>query len=149
MDKLTGDVLPDTLSGLLEVAIKDLKAVEKDPRFEIDMGHWFLGTGSGLAKCSVCMAGAVLAKSLDWEPDLVLHGPASLDDIGLTGKLRAINSLRQGYVGAAARHLHGWGRWDEREGKLNEMNRIVWGYEDPGFYDDMAKLLKDLKEAGL
>lgn len=57
--------LPDTLHELLEVAIRDLKAVDKSEDYEIDMTVWYHTND----KCKVCMAGAVMAKTLNFGPE--------------------------------------------------------------------------------
>ncbi len=53
----------NTLHELLALAIGDFEKVLADKRYVIDMGDWHLPLDNG--KCSVCLAGSVLAKSLN------------------------------------------------------------------------------------
>lgn len=55
--------LPNKPSKLIRLAIKDLEAVEKNPRYTIDMTTWHTPS-SGLKGCFVCLAGAVMAQTL-------------------------------------------------------------------------------------
>lgn len=57
--------LPKKLSALLRLAVEDAKKCEVDDRYRFDMTSWHthLVWGSD-SKCAVCMAGAVMAKSL-------------------------------------------------------------------------------------
>lgn len=91
--------LPNKLSALIRVAVKDLIAVEKKPKvYKIHMGLWHVPATSGMytgtRKCSVCLAGAVIAQTLKGSPkrDLV---PRDYSD-KTSAKLRALNHIRQG-----------------------------------------------------
>ena len=55
--------LPSTMHGLLSLAISDLKKVKEDKKYIINMNH-FHKYKKSVDKCEVCMAGAVLAKTL-------------------------------------------------------------------------------------
>lgn len=60
--------LPTNPAELIRLAVRDLEAAEKDSRYEVNMGIWH--TPKGLYgfegdKCLVCLAGCVIAKSLD------------------------------------------------------------------------------------
>lgn len=60
-------LLPDKLSDLIRLALCDLKEVERDPRYAVDMAVWHLShpiTG----RCAVCLAGSVMAKTLGVPP---------------------------------------------------------------------------------
>jgi hypothetical protein len=93
--------LPDTLSGLLRVAVEDAKKCEADPRYELDMGVWHTPK-DGADVCLVCMAGAVMAQRLEVAPTASL-GLADLDDGG--EHFFAINAMRSGYLEEAASML--------------------------------------------
>lgn len=45
-------------SALLKLALSDLRKVEQDPRYKVNMGTWHYPDANG---CNVCLAGAVLA----------------------------------------------------------------------------------------
>ncbi len=57
------------LSNRLQRALDDLKAVEKDPKFVVDMGTWAAMEEKEADEkyCVVCHAGSVLAKSINGE----------------------------------------------------------------------------------
>lgn len=53
--------LPKKLSDRILVALHDLELVEADPRYKIDMDTWHKPNG----QCAVCLAGSVMAKTLN------------------------------------------------------------------------------------
>ena len=53
--------LPEKLSDLLRLAVRDAQACEADPRYVLYMGEWHRRAG---AHCYVCMAGAIMAQTL-------------------------------------------------------------------------------------
>jgi hypothetical protein len=59
--------LPDKLSELIRVAVKDIQQCMIDPAYKINMGTWHSPiTGSGV--CMVCLGGSVLAQTLKVPP---------------------------------------------------------------------------------
>jgi hypothetical protein len=140
--------LPDKPSGLLRRALEDLERCRQDPRYEIDMGVWHLSFAPGV--CTVCLAGAVMAQTLEIPPDnkvvpydLVLQYGREWEVVVM--KLRALNQFRIGYVGDGFQ-LMGL--------KLPEgikPERIISEFdEDPqGFIHDLNLLADDLEEHGL
>lgn len=104
--------LPNKLWQLAEMALRDLERAEKSKKFTIDMSEWYVTNG----KCSVCMAGAVLAFSVapkcykdhfqDYRNRNILR-PEWVDDVDLAEKLHAINHLRCGEIQEALRRLPG------------------------------------------
>lgn len=96
--------LPDKPSELIRVALADLRKCEADERYEIDMSEWHLPDGDG--GCFVCLAGAVMAKSLGAEEDdEVTPDNYFLDECGTERKLRALDDFRCGGVRAGLREL--------------------------------------------
>lgn len=89
--------LPDKLSDLLDLAVTDAERAEADPRYELRMGTWHRPSGS---KCLVCMAGAVMAFTLDADPARHLEP----DGQNMT-KLWAIDSMREGNFEQAAKEV--------------------------------------------
>lgn len=97
--------LPDTLSGLIRVALADLRKVEaRADIYRIDMSEWHTGTRTldrSPRKCAVCLAGAVMAFSLD-APYSEFRTPSyyveGADGENIMNKLSAINDLRDGCV---------------------------------------------------
>ena len=88
--------LPDQPSELLKLALNDLIQVENDPRYDINMGEWHYPRETA---CSVCLAGAVMAGTLDADPGEELS-PEDFEQSNDAWKLYALDSAR-------------WGDWDE------------------------------------
>jgi hypothetical protein len=134
--------LPKTPSKLLRIALTDLMAVEKSKKYRIDMGMWHHGAVEGGQKCEVCMAGAVMAKTLK-VPDDEWRDPGDFNSSDITKKLFAINLLRVGNISEACYFL----------GVKNKANMQVpvISYDDSPkeFKKDMRKLIKTLEKAGM
>lgn len=57
---------PKKLSAAILLALADLEAVEKDPRYIVKMYDWHVPSEMSTSlKCEVCFAGSVMAKSLN------------------------------------------------------------------------------------
>lgn len=91
--------LPDKLSDLLELAVTDAEAIEKTPGYVLDMNEWHKPNGN----CRVCMAGAVIARTLGVAPTLEAN-PNNMED-PRQGQLFAIDSMRTGDFCQAARDI--------------------------------------------
>ena len=96
-----------TLDALLKVGLVDLKLVEQDPFYDVNMDRsWHERSSNGETVCYVCLAGSVMAKSLgatlgkDYDP--------SDFDLDTSKKLYALDSLREGEVGQAVRQMPGY-----------------------------------------
>lgn len=137
----TEAVLPDKLSELIHVALRDLEAAEKAPNIVIDMGEWHTPLADG--KCAVCLAGAVMRGTFGVN-DGISYAPAWFD-ASLRRKLEAIDLLRTGYVAVAI------ARRTPKLEPTDAFDRDITPYsEDPAaFKADMLQLAKDLEEAGL
>lgn len=81
---------------LIRLALEDLKKVEADPRYEVDMDDWHSG-GSVTHPCAVCLAGAVMAKTMKLQYDKNLW-PEDAALNGTTWALQALDELRRGNV---------------------------------------------------
>lgn len=93
--------LPEKLSALLRLAVKDVQLCEKDPRIILDMDTWhdpLLDEG----KCVVCMAGAVMHNTLEADIDKELSPKFFPDN---DQALKAINQLRIGILSKAGEFL--------------------------------------------
>ncbi len=91
--------LPNKLSELLRLAVRDAQAVEANPLYRLDMAVYHEPianedeeTGERTEYCAVCMAGAVMANTLGADPDCET-GPS---EFGETEQLYAIDNLRSG-----------------------------------------------------
>jgi len=101
-------------SALLRLAIADAKALQRDPsgRYKLDMRVWRAKQGE---TCSVCLAGAVMTRTLQLPESGMVDTEEGLSDSAdyklLSGnspttlQLLAVNYLRQGYIVGALRKL--------------------------------------------
>lgn len=128
------------LSGLLEIALPDLRELEKDPRYKVDMSTWH-SPDSDDHLCHTCLAGSVLARELGVSPKHVCNPTYFGYDV--RHRLWALEALRRGRVERAASFM--WIPF----GTASDLDRPMSEYGTPNFYPDMEKLLADLKEAGL
>ena len=131
--------LPEKLSDLLQVALEDLRKAEASDQYAVNMRDWHLPFRR---VCSVCLAGSVMAFSLDADITKNL-APVDFDD-HTSRRLSALDSLRRGAVDDAACQL-----WIESD--YSHLDRDVPRYSNnpKQWHKDMEKLVKDLKEAGL
>lgn len=86
-------VLPTKPSALLRLAVKDARAVAKMKTRRLDMRVFHVADESG--KCAVCMAGAVMDRTLRADPSATLW-PDNFDDPVVAKSLNLIDDLRQG-----------------------------------------------------
>lgn len=87
--------LPDKPSALLRLALDDLAKVEAlSDRYQVDMERWHL-PDAARSKCSVCLAGSVMAMSLGADPTMALDPYEWWDDT-IEKKLELLNELRLG-----------------------------------------------------
>lgn len=96
--------LPDTLSGLLRIAVEDTIAIENTPGYKLEMSYWYTMNGV----CQVCMGGAVMLRSAAFVP------PESLDSYAMLKvavprtlhlKMLLIDDMRKGYMDSAVDRL--------------------------------------------
>jgi hypothetical protein len=98
-------VLPKVPSKLILIALEDIEAVEKQPKFKFRMNtDWVTPLGDN--RCAVCAAGAVLVNRIDpsLPGELDKDGwftPEFLDDSTNVQQLLAINNLREGDICSA------------------------------------------------
>jgi len=114
MAKLNKEIqpLPNTLSGMIRIALKDEDRVFKSSKYYIDMSEWHLppeyGPHENSKVCRVCLAGAVMAGTLGLSltacetpnsilPDHEADRLASLDYIR-TGDVR-MALIEGGFIG--------------------------------------------------
>jgi len=83
-------------SSLLQCALDDLKKVERDrKKYHVDMSLFHQPDGK---VCSVCLAGAVLVKSCNWDHDRDFDDSYSKIDDRLDAQCIAIDCLRVGDI---------------------------------------------------
>lgn len=94
--------LPDLPSELLTLALADLEAVHRDPRYVVQMHTWHTPDYDKV-QCAVCLAGAVIAKSLGALPCQyrgLFNFPREIQD-----KLVALDLFRGGSIWAGLERL--------------------------------------------
>lgn len=101
------DTLPNTLSDLVLLALKDLSLIRREPKkYEIDMDYWH-GTAAAHSDdlCAVCFAGAVMAKTINTviTPDTVVRATDLPRE--LRHKMYALNEIRSGCVEEAIEEM--------------------------------------------
>ena len=96
--------LPNKAYEMIRLGIKDLKAVSEDPQYEVDMGCWLRVVDD---KCMVCLAGAVLAKTLsvvaNEDGTFLINSihPRERD------KILSLDMFRRGYINEGFARFHG------------------------------------------
>jgi hypothetical protein len=130
--------LSDKPSEMIRQALADLRLVEKDERYSVEMGEWHSPRG-GSGTCAVCMAGAVMSRVIP--PDVIAE-PYEFEDCN---KLRAIDRFRIGDVEGGLQYL----RISHPESVPDGMG--VERYRDgaEAFHRDMAKVAAVLESVGL
>lgn len=133
--------LPDKPSELIRVALRDLRRVEDNPNYKIDMMVWHCPDGND-GVCRVCLAGAVMA-GLGAPPD------ESLSPYGYPARtvqaLCSLNRFRQGRIHHALNALH------IQPDDHTPSDRPVTPYETSpeDFQIELANIAKELAKVGL
>ena len=134
--------LPDTLSGLIRVALVDLCKCEKDDKYDIFMEDWHTPQDSGI--CEVCLAGAVMAQTLD----IPIENESFPSEFGfqIQQGLHALNSIKRGHVSDIIMSLN-----PENRNPTKVYNRDIVEYENDSelFHKQMNQLADDLEKAGM
>jgi hypothetical protein len=97
--------LPSVPSQLIELALEDLEKVEKDDRYVVDMHVWHHSSPDDEWRCHVCLAGAVMAKSLDFAPYECGDDPEDIMSPNLSQKLEALDCFRRGNVDQGLKYM--------------------------------------------
>lgn len=145
--------LPDTLSGLLRVALDDLEKVEQMPDYTINMSVWHRPYNTLRGRgCSVCLAGSMLVTRGASKEDNITPHSLGLSRVD-TEKLFGVNRLRMGDVCAAYRCLE---RAGVSQNRLTLGQRLDLSREIPSYHIDkqefkskLRTLADDLEKAGV
>ena len=89
------DTLPDKLSDLAELALADLNWAKRQPNYRVNMTTWHRTTPANKL-CYVCLAGAVMAHTLE----IPQHHDVMPADFppNVGSKLLALDYLRKGLI---------------------------------------------------
>lgn len=136
--------LPDKLWELGLIALDDLDAVEADNAYRVHMEYWHV---PGCTFCSVCFAGAVMAKSLKTSPDALL-GPYDFEE-PLKGKLEAIHFLKAGKVNLALQSLGSVIRLPEELDRDFERSVVPYDKDKDAFKDTVSRIVDYCRENDL
>lgn len=140
--------LPDKPSALIRLALADLRKVESMPEtYRVDMDRWHHPM---LGKCSVCLAGSVIAQTLgedpavDTDPDEI-----AADAEGFGDKLSALNSFRVGDTHWGIHTMLGVSAARDLPETLQAALITPYATDPEAFHRDMSRLADDLSAAGL
>lgn len=145
IEKLLVDAKPKSLpnkpSELIALALHDLELAEKSDDYDINMYCWH-APDSRSRKCSVCLAGAVLAFSLGypkyspWDEDKPMREKSKMFALD---RLRC-GSIYDGLIYLGIRHP---------EGMINSMHVTPYEINPRLFKRDMMTIVTKLQENGL
>ena len=136
------------LHEILRIALDDLKVVEKDPRYVINMHNWHNAAKSSGA-CEVCLAGATLAVSMQVPTSSDRFPGHSALPEGMAQKLYALNALRRGEVDLAQSLLCGGAEWAPDFDDLISMKSGTPKFGAPNWWQFMERMHRDLVEADI
>jgi len=133
-------ILPDKPSDLISVALSDLRKVEEDEIYEVNMDVWHETSGRG---CIVCLAGAVMAMTLYVPRSESIPNPRVFGH-GIFDALSALDMFRVGEVDLGF-YLLGIPRPPHIPKKVTIPE---YAHCREAFHAAMAEMAKQLKKAG-
>ena len=98
----TTTTLPEKPSELIRLALKDLATCEASPKYRIHMDAWHQPSEKD-EKCLVCLAGAIMAQTLESDPKTDL--PPGHFGLRIWLAMQALDCFRTGAVGEGLDHL--------------------------------------------
>jgi len=151
---------------LLEIAIEDIQIVSKMPGYIISMNTWHEKVDDMPNMCTVCLAGSVLARTLNW-PKTENYNIKNGNDWNVQKRMLAIDCVRARDIGRALfffcvdektlmEYIHqGKGgdirmdferRYPSREFTTNDWSASSYGYS---FIQGITHTINKLKERDL
>lgn len=127
-------------SELIRLALGDLEKCENDSRYGINMSTWHSLDETGL--CEVCLAGSVMAQTLNYSPKDNIFDVCSIPD-GWGQRLVALDYFRKGMIEGGLRLM---GLKSDKY-----LDRMIYPYRQDrdNFQKNMKQLANDLEENGL
>ena len=142
---MTNEILPDKPSELIRLALYDLELCEQDERYAINMSRWHLPSEN---ECLVCLAGSVMAKSLNADAWNYLD-PCDYNH-KTEMKLIALDEFRTGGVCSGIELLFPESFKNMDLSKFYRCRDIIKYEENPiEFKQQMHQLADDLEREGL
>ena len=136
--------LPDTLHGILRLAVGDSITTERDLSYRFHMSDWHVPAHisersfgvkhSPLVECEVCMAGAIMAQTLE-VPNSVMQEPSDFrsrygGETYLRGdiwdRLNAVNDMRVGNICTAYQYVYANRPYCALEKQLMEISKLIY-----------------------
>ena len=115
--------LPNKLSELIEVAIKDLGKAEKSPSYKIDMGSWHdLSVVDDL--CYVCFAGGIIAARVESDEGHRFINPDDFGSQEIADKFESLDLVRGYNIAVAVRIFKGYYNYGVFEKLLNISEKL-------------------------
>lgn len=154
--------LPDKLWQMLDLALHDLELVERQSKkYHVCMHSWHDNrTIGGTNKCSVCLAGSIMACTLKVPVEMDC-GPGNFPPI-IADKLEAVDCCRAGTnsINTAVAFFYGYKDYDLPEEVVAKLESIpamyIPSYSHPYEYSGpkefkkgMRRLIKELKKVDL
>lgn len=136
--------LPSKPSELIRLALDDLAACELDPKYGVSMSDWHRSEWlAGIQTCKVCMAGAVMAKTLK-APWAEVLTPTSYTNQDTINKLNAINQFRCGDIDTGFAYMQ-----IERENTVPRYMKVTSYYDgSEQFRIDVGNIATMLEKHG-
>ena len=146
--------LPNKLSDLMEVALKDLRRVERSKKYVVDMGKWH----SPNSVCHVCYGGAVMTRVL--KPDEGIGALRGTFGNRTTHKFLALNAIRTGDISDALDILNIKYVWKYNAGFTSnivvkkhvlpiKVPECDYDVDKTQWHKDMRKIIRILRKASL
>lgn len=141
--------LPNKVSKLVKLAIADLEWVERSKRYSIKMCSWFPSKKRPIQEgnCSMCLAGAVMLRSLDARK-LKKQCPSEFPR-SINGKLLALDHLRCGSIDQFLESVGLWGNLTIHRVRILKAIHIPEYRENPIlFKENMLRIASSLESWG-
>ncbi len=135
--------LPRKPSVLIRLALDDLRKVETDERYTIDMDVWH-APKDDYSKCTVCLVGSVMAKSLEIDSGSPCFPSRDFFSQADCTALKALEWFRLGHVFAAFSFLDV--PWDEQ--LQRKVSITPYALDRDKFQRDMEHLATLLDQKG-
>lgn len=119
--------LPNKKSDLLILALEDYFKIKEDPKYEINMLDWHILSVYNPI-CMVCLAGSVIAKSLNCDRDITWT--PNMFNPYVRQKLHIINDIRSGYI-----FLPDFDKFPNIDEEY-QFNKDIAFYKDPELFEN-------------